>query len=442
MGCCQNRSVPEVANTTRDNSASASRRSKSALVAALLVAALILILALRFMLQPRQVSSAILDRVGNALSLRITASGVSEYHLRGVPTLVVRNLVAREPGAANPVLRADRIFLSLPWSTIRARGTELVFDRIELDRPVINLAALQHWLAQRPPSSAGMPTLTHGLQVREGNLVADGWRITGLSLELQIVHADQPVTAHASGRYRSDALQVPFSLAMTLDKPAFHAISPLRVAGDISIERDAWQIPASIVLTGLLDDTNTFELRQARMSAAARYESRGSNPLPFSLGMVGTLGNASHQWKLAPLAIAIRGRDAVPNLDAQGSIALGSSFTMQLQGTLSAWPGAWPALPSPIATSRSPLPFALHYEGNINLSDPTSLQLHRDTAAFDGHFQLAQLTSWMQSTTNPSPLPPLDGHLTTPRLDIAGAQLRDVEITFDDPDVAAGTSVR
>ena len=442
MPSCQSRSVPDVANAMRGNSPSATRRPKSILVAALLVAVLILILALRYMLQPQQVSSAILERVGKALGLQITASGVSEYHLRGVPTLVVRNLAAREPGAARPLLRADRIFLSLPWSAIRARGAKLVFDRIELDRPVIDLPALQHWLAQRAPGATRLPTLTHGLQIRDGNLVAVGWSLTGLSLDLPILHTDQPVAAHVKGRYLNGAFQVPFALAMTLDKPAIHAISALRVVGEISIERDAWQIPSSIILTGLLDSTSTFALRQARLSASAKYGSSGSQPLPFSLGLAGTLRDVGQQWQLAPLAIAIRGRGAIPNLDAQGSIALGNQFTMQLQGTLPAWPSAWPALPAPIAQSRSPLPFALHYQGSSDLANPAELKLNRDAARFDGRFRLAQLTSWMQSAANLSPLPPLEGHVTAPRLDIAGAKLQDVQITFDDPDVEAGAWVR
>ncbi len=434
--------MPDVASATRGNSPSATRWPKSTLIAALLVAVLILILALRYMLQPQQVSSAILDRVGNALGLQITASGVSEYHLRGVPTLVVRNVVAREPGAKRPLLRADRIFLSLPWSTIRARGAKLVFDRIELDRPVIDLPALQHWLDQRPPGTTRLPTLSHGLQIRDGNLVAADWSITGLLLDLPILHADQPVAAHTRGRYRSGAFQAPFALAMTLDNPAIHSISALRVAGDISIQRDGWKIPARILLTGMLDSTSTLELRQARLSASVKYVSSRSEPLPFSLGLAGTLRDAGKQWQLAPLAIAIRGHDAIPNLDAQGSIALGNQFVLQLHGTLPAWPSGWPALPAPIAQSHSPLPFALHYEGSSDLTAPAALQLHRDATTFDGRFQLAQLTSWMQSATNPSPLPPLQGHVTAPRLDIAGAQLQDVEITFDDPGVTAGASVR
>jgi hypothetical protein len=33
-------------------------------------------------------------------------------------------------------------------------------------------------------------------------------------------------------------------------------------------------------------------------------------------------------------------------------------------------------------------------------------------------------------------LPPLDGHLVAPRIDIAGATLQGVDVTLDDPAVA------
>ena len=96
--------------------------------------------------------------------------------------LLLRDVVAREPGAATPLLRADRIYLSLPWSTIRARGSDLTVKRIELDRPQLDLPALQRWLATRPPSEKRFPTLTDGLRITDGAIANDddsdsGWRI-------------------------------------------------------------------------------------------------------------------------------------------------------------------------------------------------------------------------------------------------------------------------
>ena len=98
-----------------------SRRTARIVLAAALVL-LVLLLALRFALQPERATRFLLTRVGNTLGLEITASGASEYHLRGTPTLVIRDVVAREPGAAVPLLTADRILLSLPWSTPCSTG--------------------------------------------------------------------------------------------------------------------------------------------------------------------------------------------------------------------------------------------------------------------------------------------------------------------------------
>jgi hypothetical protein len=78
----------------------------------LLAAAAILLLlafALPLLLQPQRVTGFVLDALGRSLGLEITATGTSEYRLRGTPLLVVRNVAAREPGAATPLLRAQRI---------------------------------------------------------------------------------------------------------------------------------------------------------------------------------------------------------------------------------------------------------------------------------------------------------------------------------------------
>jgi len=420
------------------NAPNTQRQRKFAWVASVIALVLLLaVVSLRLALPPQRVTQLILDRVGSTFGLEITASGVGEYRLRDTPMLVVRDVVAREPGATTPLLRADRIFLSLPWSTIRsltagASGSDLTVDRIELDRPIIDLDALQHWLDRRPPSKTRIPTLTDGLQVRDGSLIVAGWTLTGITLDLPKLHPGQRVTARASGRYRSGSLQIPFALDVALSQPASDAA--LGVAGDAGIERETWRIPAHIVLSGMLHMGDGWQLQQAKLAAAARYRS-GNTDVPFALGMAGTLHYADARLRLAPAGIVVHGSGSIPNLDARGAIALANALELQLAGTLQAWPDAWPALPPPIGQSRSPLPFVLLYFGKPDLSDFAALQLRRDTARFDGRFHLPAVTIWIDSGSTGSPLPPLDGRLTTPRLEIAGAQLQGVEITLDDPDV-------
>src|SRR3546814_11052871 len=76
---------------------------------ALAALAVVVVLALQYALEPQRATRFLLARAGAALGLEITATGVAEYRLRGTPTLVLRDVVASEPGMATPLLRADRI---------------------------------------------------------------------------------------------------------------------------------------------------------------------------------------------------------------------------------------------------------------------------------------------------------------------------------------------
>lgn len=332
-------------------------------IALVLVAlALVAVLALQYALQPQRATRFLLARVGAALGLEITATGVAEYRLRGTPTLVLRDLVAREPGAATPLLRAERIFLSLPWSTLRARGAVLEATRIELDAPILDLAALQHWLASRPPSTqARMPTLVEGIRIRDGVLDGGGWRLDDVQAELPSFTPGAPSPLSLRGVYR--------------DPPV------------------------------------AFEL---------------SGPLRWEAGT----------WAVSPARLAVRGlgesaSDRVPSIDAQGDIALGQALALRLQGGIAAWPDAWPALPEPLGSSLSPMSFVLGYDGALDLTDVTALKLQRDATHFDGRFRLHEMLAWIDAGSA-NPLPPIDGTLQTPRLDIAGAQLHGIEISLDD----------
>jgi len=401
------------------------------LVASLVVLALIA-LAVAFLSRPPRATRLLLGAVGNVLGLQITAAS-GDYRLRGTPMLDVRSVVAREPGAAQPLLRADRIMLSLPWSTIRSGGDELTIDRIELQRPTIGFAALQHWLQRRPPGKTRIPTLTRGLQVTDGTLVADGWSISGIALELPMLAPGKRVAASVDGRYRSAALQAPFALHAELSTPANDAA--IGIAGNIDVVRDTWRMPAYLVLSGKLQPARDgWQLRHARLQASARYEAQRSR-VPFALGVAGTLQQRDGALQLSPAAVAVRGEGVVPRLDAIGSVTVSTALELRLAGALQAWPDGWPQLPPPLSASHSPLPFRLDYRGESDLSGPTTLQLSRDDVRFDGRFRPADINTWMAAGTS-DPLPPLDGHLVAPRLDVAGATLQGVDVIVDDPDVA------
>ena len=81
------------------------------------IAAVVLILLaalLAWLAQAPRAVGFLLNRVGASLGLEISTSGTAEYRLRGTPQIVVRDVVAREPGAKTPILSAKRALLSLP----------------------------------------------------------------------------------------------------------------------------------------------------------------------------------------------------------------------------------------------------------------------------------------------------------------------------------------
>ncbi|MFC5576424.1 hypothetical protein ACFPOA_00170 [Lysobacter niabensis] len=414
------------------------RRGRILIVLALI--ALALLLALRWLSRPGSVAAIITSRVGSALGLEITAGGASEYRLRGTPMLVLRDVTVREPGMKTVMLSAQRVYVALPWSTLRAGGSELVARRIELDAPRLDLPALQHWIATRPPSEKRLPTLTDGLLIRNGELDNNDWRIDGIHADMPMLDPAHLLRARLRGRYVDAPLSIPVDLAVSIARPEAlikAQATGFATYGKVTVERGKdWRLPATIALSGPLRfGTDELHITPARLGMAASFQS-ATTRVPFALGLHGPLRFDEATWTLAPAGIALRRRDdtsndPIPTLDAHGALALGRKLMLQLDGTLAQWPQAWPALPAPIGESRSPLPFVLRYDGSPGFVDVASLELQRDATRFDGRFRLPQVLAWVEQGDG-TPLPPLTGRLTTPALEISGASLEGVAVEFDD----------
>jgi hypothetical protein len=423
-----------VASSHPTAEASARRRRRKITLLVLLALLLLAALTTRWLLQPERLTPAILDLLGDALGLEISASGIGEYRLRGTPQLIVRGVSAREPGAATPVLTAERILISVPWSTLRARGRELTATRLELDVPVLDVTALQAWLDKRPPGETRIPTLTDGLRITRGRVDGQGWSLQQLHADVPRLSANQPLRAQLRGTYAGGDVQAPFDLALTLIRPALPTGAGL--AGTIAPASKDWRLPARLKVSGHLRSDAGMHLQRLRLGASARYIA-GDTSQPFALGLGGSLRIADGQFDLQPLALDLRGGGAVPTLGADGELQFGSLLSVALQGQLAQWPDAWPALPAPLGRSQSPLPFALNYRGPADLSAIAHLRLQRDSTLFDGRFRLFEMQSWIERFETGSPLPPLRGSLSTPRLEISGAVLEGVEVQIEDPTIPA-----
>lgn len=410
------------------------KRTRRARLARFAITAIILLVLLAglgsYLLQPQRASALLLDRVGSALDLRITATGKASYRLRGTPQLVLRDVVAQRPGDATALLRADRVFVSVPWATIRARGAVLTVQRIELDAPTLDLPALQRWLAGRPPGETRIPTLTDGLRIVHGRIDNDGWKIGGIGLELPSLAPGKPLSAHLQGRYLDPPTALAFDFEVAMTKPANDA--GMAAIGNATLEGDGWKLPAQVQLAGRLHVGDAgVSMAPARIGMSARYLSAGSN-LPFTLGAAGPLRFENGVGALDPATLILHGSGMIPDARAAGALALGRRLVLRLRGDIAAWPDAWPALPPPLSESTSPMAFALDYVGQPDFSEAASLSLHRDATVFDARFQLPAILDWLDAGMGGSPLPPMAGRLQTPRIEIAGATLEGVELEFED----------
>lgn len=380
--------------------------------------------------RPRNLTALLLDRAGMALGLEITTSGANEYRFSGTPRLVLRDVVARQPGSSDPVLTAARVEVELPWSTLRARGADLTVEHIRLDAPRLDLEALQRWQATRPDAGpARIPTLRSGMTITRGVLLARGWRLDALDVSLPSLHAQRPVRAQARGRAVAGTVRMLFDLALRMDRPA--ATAGIAASGPVTVETPDWQLPMRMRLSGRLHaGDDGIGLDAMRFGAPMRYVG-GRSPYPFTLGLAGKLRMREGGVALDPLGIAVRGEGVVPTLRARGAIRWRETLELGLDGMLERWPEAWPGLPPPLNRSAAPLPFVLRYGGPVNLSGNTHLRLQHGVSSADMRLTLPLVLQWIDTHERGSPLPPLTGHASAPRLDLDGAVLEGVEMEID-----------
>ena len=406
------------------------------LAAILAIALLAFALLGAWLLQPQRAGKLLLRQAGHALGLQVEASSV-DYRLRGTPQLVLHDVTARQPGADVALLAAKRAFVSLPWRTIRARGADLTVQRIELDAPVLDVPALQAWLETRPKErETRIPTLTDGLRIADGRIDNDSWKIDRLDIDIPSLHPDRPLRAHVRGRYLDPPIRAPADLAITVVHPRrmlTGASTGIAGVGTVTVAEADWRVPMHVTLSGPLRlGKDSALMRPAKLGIAARYLPRKTE-LPFRLGLHGPMAFNNATWRFVPVSVVLDGDGAIPDASARGSVSIGRTLRLHLDGRIAGWPQDWPALPPPLSDSRTPMDFALDYRGALAFDDLASLAVRRDATRFDARFRLPAVLEWTAGAKDGSPLPPLDGRLTTPRLDIVGAQLEGVELEIDDP---------
>ena len=335
-------------------------------------------------LEPARLAATVLDRAGKSLQLRISFEGVPGYGLRPEPRLLLPGL--RVAGLEGEVfLSAARAEISLPWATIT--GGEPVITRLQLEQPVLRLAGLQRWLAARPPTPFKLPTLTRGLQVRDGTLVGKGFTVRALSLALPHLRSGEPADLLASGRLKMGETRLGGQLQLHVDTPG----------------------PASAY----------------RLGFAGTLQQPGK-PLAFKADAAGRYASTDALFSLDADTLALAGDSPLPRLAGKATLRSAQALQLGFTGLLRDWPAVWPKLPEPLASQTTNLPVTLAYAGRKDLSDPLSLRVDKPPTTLDATLRVPELRAWL-ATKPASPLPPIVGTLRTPVLAFDGMTLEGVE---------------
>ncbi|MGN6521550.1 MAG: hypothetical protein ACTHK2_19260 [Dokdonella sp.] len=131
--------------------------------------------------RPQRITALLVERVRDDLGAELRLGGDAGYaflpRLRAV--LPQAELVA----GGTRVLQADALRAAMPWHSLWS--SQLEIESIELVRPVLDLDALQAWLAALPPSRSPIPDVRFALHVEDGRILHGGRPLAdGVTIDL------------------------------------------------------------------------------------------------------------------------------------------------------------------------------------------------------------------------------------------------------------------
>jgi hypothetical protein len=351
-------------------------------------------------LEPKRLTAIVLGQLGTSLKLDLRFDGQPDYALRPEPRLLIPKLVARDPGNGEVILRTERLEVSLPWATIT--GGYPVITRIEMREPQLDLAAFQQWLASLPKAPFKLPTLTRGLRIDQGRLLARGWELDALDLSMPRLKQNEAAAVKLAFRFRQEKTSASFS--------------------------------------------GTAQVAAAGTSSQFQLEGKGQlehapKPLAYAIAIDGNYRSEESAFRLDARSLRLQGDSPLPTLTGKGNLVLGNTLSIALQGELAQWPKDWPALPSPLNEANSPLPVQVAYLGKPDLGDVLTLDSALGASRVHATLRLPEFRAWLAADDR-TPLPPLNGTLVSPQLKLEGIELKDVSVEIEDDPPAAAASIR
>ncbi|HAI60135.1 MAG TPA: hypothetical protein DCM32_09710 [Xanthomonadaceae bacterium] len=174
-----------------------------------------------------------------------------------------------------------------------------------------------------------------------------------------------------------------------------------------------------------------------RLEASGRVRLLPSLRAPFEVALRIDATPQAAPLRLESVGLALSGSGPVPRATAGGRLQF-DPWQLALEGEIAAWPEAWPALPPALAAGTAPLAFSLSQSGHTALAAATSIRLRREGAEAEARLVPADLLAW-HADDAASPLPPVRGRATAPRVVIDGVILEGVSIELGEREHPAGT---
>jgi len=337
-------------------------------------------------LEPTKLSNTVLGKIGKELNLKFEFTGLPSYALKPEPRLILPNFKVINPASNTVFLSAKRVEISLPWSTIL--GDTPHITRIEADDPILNFPGLRAWQTTRPVTPFEVPTFTNGLEVNNGQLIDTGYSLSKINASLPHLENQQPIKAEVSGIFQQDKTSISFNGPIKIAKAGLNSQFTLESKGELKL---------------------------------------GDKPLPYQIKTSGNFSSLEKSFDINSKTLSWISESPLPNLQASVNLSFGDILIVNSSGTIDQWPKDWPVLPAPLNQQTKNIPFQLNYSGKADFSDAISLKLSIEQSQFSSSLKIAEIMQWVERTDG-SPLPPLQGRLDTPNVELDGVSLEGVSI--------------
>lgn len=289
------------------------------------------------MLEPERLSAFLLQQAGTATGLQLTLDAPADVSFWPDLHIELQGLRATAPGAARPLLAAQRVDLVLPWGALLHR--EVVIRHLRLLQPRLDVDAFLAWRAATadvgPPAPFELPELTASLSIADGTIDGDGWRLDGVAIETSGLRDGHPFEATVEAALvREDDAPLPLAFSVgTVPRVREDGLTLDPLELDLRLPRA--DDPLALAGSALLDPPRRLQLHLAgsmpRWPSAWPSMATGDDAAPVALAV--TYDGAADGSGEATLELA-RGKATV---HAQASIV-----------ALADWAGG--------ETPRSPLP--------------------------------------------------------------------------------------